>query len=394
MNRVARRASAIAVALSFAICSVPVPAWAQEGDDTARALALLAKGCGTPAASAFEVAQATTPAPTPTASASPTTPPYVGPPVAPQGPQILVPPPPSPSPGAVTPPPVPSASPAPSGSPAPVIITPQTVPPSSSPIPAPHVSAGPVGLPSPEAAGSPSPAPGEILEPNTYAILGEHLSGENKATGEFDLDKNVNIFYQDGVLGGDHAHYDGKRYIDITGNTFVKNRTGDTILYAESVRFDEFTQKATLIRGRGESTQGVEQGKLHFSGTTMVTDRAGTTHVERANITTCENPRGGYHLESKTLDVYPGDKAVARSAVLFLGALAIFYLPIVVISLHHDEPGSRRNPGFLPIVGYSQAEGFWVKARLGFSPSDYYYGYYRIEEYTRIGLGLGYVATL
>ncbi len=397
MTRVARRASAIAVALSFAVCSFPVPAWAQQEDDAARALALLSKGCGTPVtetANAAQVAQAAAASPGPTASASPTPPPYVGPPVAPQGPQILVPQPPSPSPGAVTPPPVPSASPAPSGSPGPVIITTQTAPPSSTPIPAPHVSAGPVGLPSPAASASPSPEPADVLEPNTYAILGEHLSGENKATGEFDLDKNVNIFYQDGVLGGDHAHYDGSRYIDITGNTFVKNRAGDTVLYAESVRFDATTQKATLIRGRGESTQGVEQGKLHFSGTTMVTDRAGVTHVERANITTCENPRGGYHLESKTLDVMPGDKAIARSAVLFLGALAIFYLPIVVISLHRDESGSRKQPGFVPIVGYSQAEGFWIKARLGFSPSDYYYGYYRIEEYTRIGLGLGYVATL
>ncbi|MDB5028294.1 MAG: hypothetical protein JWO66_1983, partial [Candidatus Eremiobacteraeota bacterium] len=44
--------------------------------------------------------------------------------------------------------------------------------------------------------------------------------------------------------------------------------------------------------------------------------------------------------------------------------------------------------------GYSQVEGFYVKARLGFAPSNYYYGYYRIEEYTKIGLGLGYVATL
>ncbi|HEV2740880.1 MAG TPA: hypothetical protein VGU66_20150 [Candidatus Elarobacter sp.] len=391
MTRAARRASAIVVALSFAVCSVPVPAWAQQ-DDTARALALLSNGCGTSAADAADQAAAATPAPTASPSPSPTPKPYVGPPVSPQGPQILVPQPPSPSPGAVTPPPVPSASPAPSGSPAPVIVTPVSVPPSSSPIPAPNVSAGPVGLPSPEA--SPSPSPGDILEPNTYAILGDKLTGVNKPGQPFDLDGNVNIFYQDGVLGGDHAHYDGNRYIDVTGNTFVKNRSGDTVLYAESVRFDENTQKATLIRGRGESTQGVEQGKLHFAGTSMVTDRAGVTHVERANITTCENARGGYHLESKTLDVYPGDKAVARSAVLFLGALAIFYLPIVVISLHHDESGSKRNPGFVPIIGYSQAEGFWIKARVGFSPSDYYYGYYRIEEYTRIGLGLGYVATL
>ena len=67
------------------------------------------------------------------------------------------------------------------------------------------------------------------------------------------------------------------------------------------------------------TTQGVEQGRLHFTGTTMVTECDGFTHGERANITTCENPHGGYHLEAKTLDMYPGDKAVARSAVLFLG---------------------------------------------------------------------------
>ncbi len=329
----------------------------------------------------------------PPASPSPTPSPLVGEPSAPTGPQILVPRPPSPSPGTITPPPLPTASPKPDTSPGPVIITPQSAPPSSSPLPATLATAGPI-LPSPSASPAASPAPGDILDPNSYAILGDKLSGVNKPGQVFDLDGHVNIFYQDGVLGGDHAHYDGQRYIDVTGNTFVKNRSGDTTLFADSVRFDTTTQKATLVRGRGESTQGVEQGKLHFSGSTMTTDRSGVTHVERANITTCENPRGGYHIESKTLDVYPGNKAVARSNVLYLGALAILYLPIVVISLARDEFGSRRQPGFLPIVGYSQSEGFYVKARIGFSPSDYYYGYYRIEEYTKIGLGLGYVATL
>ncbi|HEV3086213.1 MAG TPA: hypothetical protein VGX96_03225 [Candidatus Elarobacter sp.] len=411
MRTLLRRVGVTFVALSFALCSIPAPAESLD-DDTAHALSLLQQGCGAQAtqaeqaalAHAAQVAQAASPSPAPavsaspapaataTASPSPFPSPYVGTPVAPLGPQILVPPVPSPSPGAVTPPPLPTATPVPSGSPAPVIITPQTAPPSSSPIPAPSATSGPIvnATPSP----SPSPAPGDILEPNTYAILGDKLSGTNKPGQPFDLDGHVNIFYQDGVLGGDHAHYDGQRYIDITGNTFVKNRSGDTVLFADSVRFDEHTQKATLLRGRGESTQGVEQGKLHFAGASMVTDRNGVTHVEHANLTTCENPRGGYHLESKTLDVYPGDKAVARSAVLFLGALAIFYLPIAVISLRHDELGSRRQPGFIPIVGYSQQEGFYIKARIGFSPSDYYYGYYRVEEYTRIGLGLGYVGTL
>ena len=432
MRALLRNLGVTCVALSFALCSIPPPMTvdAANEDDAARAVELLTRCAAAPTSAAAaaehvpaaaarvqatvlrarsataraqavtqdardeEVAQAQSPAPepSPSASGSPTPVPYAPPPVAPNGPQILVPPKPSPSPGTVTPPPVPTASPAPSGSPGPVIITPETVPPSSSPIPLATPSSGPiVASPSP----SPSAAPqGEVLDPNSYAILGDKLTGENKPGAPYDMDGHVNVFYQDGVLGGDHAHYDGTRYIDVTGNTFVRNRAGDTTLYADTVRFDQATQKATLIRGRGESTQGVETGKLHFSGTTMVTDRNGVTHVERANITTCENPRGGYHMESKTLDVYPGDKAVARSAVLFLGALAIFYLPVVVISLRHDEPGTRRQPGFIPLVGYSSTEGFWVKARIGFSPSDYYYGYYRVEEYTKIGLGLGYVGTL
>ncbi len=388
MIELVRPASVTAVALSFALSSLPSPASAEEDADTAHALALMRGGCGSVVA---QVTPSPEPAASPTSSGSPTPAPYVGPPTAPGGPQILIPPPPSASPG-VTPPPVPTVPPTPAGSPGPVTIIQQSAPPAVSPIPAPSVSAGPVERVSPSP--SPSPAAGEILDPNTYAILGDTLIGVDKPGQPFDLDGNVNVFYQQGVLGGDHAHYDGSRYIDVTGHTFVKNREGDTTLFADAIRFDTTTQKATLLHGHGESTQGVEQGRLHFAGTSMVTDRNGVTHVERANLTTCENPRGGYHLESKTLDVYPGDKAVAHSAVLFLGALAVFYLPIAIISLRQDEPGSRRNPGFLPLIGYDSVEGFYIKARIGFSPSDYYYGYYRVEEYTRIGLGLGYVGTI
>jgi hypothetical protein len=262
------------------------------------------------------------------------------------------------------------------------------------PVPASTATSGPFGVASPSPSPSVEPSPAETLGPNDYAILGDKLTGRNVSGAPEDLSGHVNIIYQDGVLVGDHAHYDGVRYIDVTGNTYLRNRNGDTIFYADAVRFDTQTQRATLINGRGESTQGVEQGALYFRAQNMVTQRTGVTHGERAFLTTCLNPRGGYHLESKTLDVYPGDKAVAKSATLFLGALAIFYLPVVVISLRQNEPDRRRNPGFVPLIGYSAAEGFWVKARVGFSPSDYYYGYYRVEEYTKIGLGLGYVGTI
>ncbi|MBV9277016.1 MAG: hypothetical protein JOZ97_02155, partial [Candidatus Eremiobacteraeota bacterium] len=51
----------------------------------------------------------------------------------------------------------------------------------------------------------------------------------------------------------------------------------------------------------------------------------------------------------------------------------------------------QRHPGFFPEFGYDQYEGAWVKLKIGFGKDDYYYGYYRLEYFTKIGLGLGYV---
>ncbi|HYZ14776.1 MAG TPA: hypothetical protein VE591_00185 [Candidatus Acidoferrum sp.] len=276
-----------------------------------------------------------------------------------------------------------------------MIIAPVTPPPAGySPSPVPSITAGPIVVASPTPAASATPQPGATLAPGDYAILGDRLVGKNQPGQPEDLYGHVNILYADGVLLGDHAHYDGTRYIDVTGNTYIRNRSGDTTFRADSIRFDTLTQKAILINGRGESSQGVETGKLHFTAQNMVSDPDGMTHGERATLTTCANPRAGYHIAAKTLDIYPGDKAVLHTAVLYLGALAIFFLPVVVISLRHEEVGSRRQPGFIPVIGYDAAEGFYVKARLGFAPSDYYYGYYRIELYTKIGFGLGYVGTI
>ncbi len=223
-------------------------------------------------------------------------------------------------------------------------------------------------------------------------VLADDISGTNKPGEPADLNGNVNVLYSEGVLVADHAHYDGKHYIDLTGHPYIRNRADDSILHAESIRFDTTTSKAVLINGAGQTTQGVETGHLFYKARTLTTSSSGVTHGDHASFTTCERPRAGYHIEAKTLDVFPGDRAVARSAVLFLGGFAVFFLPIVVIPLNHVEGVPGRRTGFLPVIGYSQVEGFYVNAKIGFGTSDTYYGYYRVDEETKLGLGLGYVA--
>jgi hypothetical protein len=318
--------------------------------------------------------------PTPSASSSPGNGPGPGP--APRGPtQLVVPPLPTATPQFTAPPlPTPSPSPTPPG---PALI--QRVSPQPSGSPSPLAPAVPVTLP------TGTPAPTATLGPNQYAVLADTISGTQKPHQPVDLDGNVNVIYADGIVVGDHAHYDGDRYIDVTGHPYLRNRNNDSVLHGDSIRFDTQTKRTYIVNGRGATTQGVEKGTFYFAARTLRSEQNGVTHGDRASFTTCENPRGGYHVEAKNLDITPGDKAVAHSAVLYLGALAVFWLPVVVIPLS-QSPEGRREAGFIPLVGYSEVEGYFVKAQIGFAPSNTYYGYYRIDLSTKLGVGFGYVA--
>jgi hypothetical protein len=317
-------------------------------------------------------------------SPSPTATPLHIPGVPPPGPGELIAPTPQPSSSVLTPPPLPSNTPLAADT-GPVFI----VRPSGSPPPIPLKGASP-GLPTaqPTATGA-TPIP--TLAPNEIVTVADKLIGSSDERRSSDLIGNVHIFYTEGQIVGDVAHYDGEHTITVTGHTYLVNRRQDSILYADKILFDTHTRKATLIQGEGESIEGVAQGKLHFKADSLVTSSAGVTHGEHGNFTTCENPHAGYHVEARQIDITPGDKLVAHKATVFLGPTAIFYIPLLVIPLL-DIPDPRRQVSFLPLIGYDQAEGFWVKLRIGFGTTNTYYGYYRVEYYTKRGLGLGYTA--
>ncbi len=317
-------------------------------------------------------------APVPTASAPPTPSPMPSttiPPV-PVGPQQLVAPTPS---GSPTIPPIPTPTPFATNSPGPVFITrdggtPGPIPGKGSPLPSPTAT--------PDA---PKLQPGEI------AVLADDVKGANREGMPGDADGNVNILYADGRIVGQHAHYDGSRYVRMTGNPYLVNTHNDTILYADAIVFDVRKQQAELVNGRGETSQGVEQGLLYYKAQNLQSYTDGTSHGDRAWFTTCANWRGGYHIETKSVDVEPGHQIVARHATVYLGALAVFYWPLLIIPLTYSSLPNRRSQ-FLPVIGYDNVEGAYVKARITFGRSDYYYGYYTVNFYTKRGLGLGYTS--
>lgn len=324
------------------------------------------------------------PSPAPTASPMPT--PSFAPTVNGSG-QLYATPFPNGNGAAVTPPPVPTPTPVSTATNGPVfLVRPSGAPPSIAPVGQPAGSPAPA----PTAAG-PTPVP--TLPPGEIAVLADKFVGNTKPGKPGDALGNVHIFYQDEVLVGERAHYDGYRTITVTGNPYIINGAKNSIIYADSIKFDTIAQKAELINGRGESTQGVEKGLVYFSARDLKSNANGVAHGDYASVTTCANPRSGYHITGRTIDVTPGDRIVVTKAILWLGAAAVFFLPRVVIPLRQVVNQTQR-PTFFPEVGYNSYQGYYVKVRYGFGRDQYYYGYYRLEYFSRQGLGLGYVAYL
>ena len=334
------------------------------------------------------------PAPTPSAFASAQGTFVPIPPVPPQGPSEIVPPTPRPTGSALlSPPPLPTATPSASASGPVFIVRPSGTP---GPITGRGESPAPGAGASASASASPAASPSLLrtLAPNEVVTVADRLSGNSDRNQPSDLFGNVHIFYSEGQIVGDRAHYDGDHTIVVSGHAYLVNRVQSSILYADQIAFDTNTRHATLVGGTGETIEGVQRGKLHYTAKTLETASTGVSHGDRASFTTCENGHAGYHVEARSIDVTPGSKLVARKAVVFLGPTAIFYIPLLIIPLVEAGIEQRRQASFLPLIGYNQIEGYFIKLRLGFAPSNTYYGYYRVEYFTKRGLGLGYNAVI
>ncbi|MBV9332917.1 MAG: hypothetical protein JO146_02835 [Candidatus Eremiobacteraeota bacterium] len=289
---------------------------------------------------------------------------------------------PPPAPGTtpgVSPPPIPTPTPGATPTTEPIFLlrggeTPPPIPPAGQATP----------VPTPEPTGVPTLSPGYV------AVISDKWSG-NRARGQpSDAIGNVHIYYADEEIVGERAHFDGVRTITITGNPFLVNHEHNSVLTADVITFDTVSQTAKLENGKGASDEGVQRGLVHFSASDMHTDPDGVAHGINPYVTTCENPRGGYHITGKSMEVYPGDKIVIDKAVLWLGAAAVFYLPILIIPLRSVE-NQRGRAHWFPEIGYNSYEGAWIKVQIPFGKDQYYYGYYVVNYFTKLGLGLGYV---
>jgi hypothetical protein len=110
----------------------------------------------------------------------------------------------------------------------------------------------------------------------------------------------------------------------------------------------------------------------------------GTITGRQVVCTTCEGPSPFAYLTAEELTVFPGDKLVGRRVSVWIGGRRVFTWPYFLI--HLREPRASR---LLPVVGYSETEGYFVKTFYSYALDENHYGYLRLDYLERLGTGFG-----
>ncbi len=169
-------------------------------------------------------------------------------------------------------------------------------------------------------------------------------------------------------LNGDQIEFarEGSKLIADGHVVMIK---GDTRLTCDHV---EFSRATKMTHARGHVVLSSPQGKIsgdemtynfekmtgEFQGARIITDpyygaapqvsKVDDQHIRMSHgyLTTCDHDKPHFRFLSKKLDVYPGDKVVARGVRMMVGPVPLFYLPRFTQTLDDRKPRVFYTPGY------------------------------------------------
>lgn len=230
-------------------------------------------------------------------------------------------------------------------------------------------------LPPPRAYG-PEERAIQIVSPNNWRARGSHIS----ATGGIHaIYKGYDIF--GGTLEGDTQ----TEVFTLTGNVKVIGK--DSVVNGERVTVDfranTFNSDNSEITLRPSLLQGRALADVYFRGVdTFGSERE--VFGNDSSLTTCNYDDPHYAILADKTDVRPGKRIIFRGVRIRVLSHDILRLPYLSIPLE------RHSDRYLPTVGHSPQEGYWIKSKIpiALKGNDNFLDA-RVDYYTKLGNAIG-----
>jgi lipopolysaccharide assembly outer membrane protein LptD (OstA) len=220
-----------------------------------------------------------------------------------------------------------------------------------------------------------------VIIENADVVRGKEGEGVVIAEG------NVRLRYNGYVVTCDRATWDRRKRV-VTFESHVILNTGGQTIYAEYVHVDARTNEFAAREGRTVippdlvGTQILQPVRL--SGETV--SRTGRNfNATNGVFTTCDFPDPHYKVGFRQADLIPNDRLVLRDAVIYRYEKPILRVKYLVVPIRDDIRYS-----YLPQVGRTNEEGWFVKAAVGYALGKFLPGLLRIDVMQKKGIGLGF----
>lgn len=197
------------------------------------------------------------------------------------------------------------------------------------------------------------------------------------ATGNVVLTADDVVIYADALVANletGAVTAEGKVRLEVRGRAV----TAELLAYNLNTRIGE------LVGARTEYTGPFILGsvKLQARRVEGIFDRF--VSIREGFATTCDEDDPVFHLTADEISVFVNDKIVGRRVSVWIAGRKIFTLPYFLIFLRE-----RRESRIVPVVGYSEAEGWFVKTKYGYFINENQYGFVLADYFEKLGVGAG-----
>ncbi len=172
------------------------------------------------------------------------------------------------------------------------------------------------------------------------------------------------------------------RLITAEGN--VRLEVAGQSVAAEMLTYSLASRTGTLFNAQTEYRSALVLGTVKLRAEELKGDLMRFVTIRNGFATTCEEPDPVVFARAEEVSIFANDKIVGRQVSLWVGGRRLFTVPYFIIFLRE-----RRDTRIAPMVGYSDAEGWFVKTSWAYFINENHYGLVHADWFERLGVGTG-----
>lgn len=196
---------------------------------------------------------------------------------------------------------------------------------------------------------------------------------------------NVVVDYQDLTLRAEEVLLELEP-LEVVARGKVVLESAGQVVTAQHLTYNLRTRLGSLEAAETRWRDPLVRDPIHIRAGRMEGNPEQRMCFSNAEVTTCDldDPGAPYKLAAREMELIPQDRVVMRDVSLYLFGAKVLTLPFFILFLR--EPRQTR---ILPLVGYSEEEGFFVKVTTTYFLSEEHLGFVYTDWMERIGFGGG-----